>query len=453
MSFLSSIKITLLESDELKLELKSLSGTPSEKENISIIFNMLSNNKKYWVISSLFSLIILFSLFCYICLDILITNKYQKIFFSFFLFIIFIDLIPRYIVKSYQLSLISKYSTLINLLIYISSPITFFLGKTYSCILGKESHDNFRMTKNDIKAFIELQRVIDINEENNVEMDAYHELKNNNETDKNSSSFSPAKDDICLNRKMSLNEEEVKIMCSVLDIRDKKAINVMIPIDQTYSIDYDGKFNNEKLREIINKGYSRIPVYSNHDEYDIIGLIRIKQLLGINFSENKTLCEYNIQVRKPLVVHPNMALVDLLKEFRKGKSHMAFITENVEKIQNTLGLNRNNSIIDMGNDYLAFRQRKLKCQKILGMVTIEDVIESMFNIDINDEDDYERQRKQSNDNCNVNRIKKNISKENMSTGVSPGGNKLNSKKNQENNIFNEELPYAFSPKMNEDIIL
>ena len=411
---------------------------------------MLSNNKKYLVISSLLSLIIIFSYFAYLCLDLIISNKLKKIILLFFLFIIFIDLIPRYIVKSYQLSLISKYSKLIYLLIYISSPITFFLGKTYSFVLGKESHDNFRMTKNDIKAFIELQSDININEEDDIELDNYRELKYNNEVDKNSMSYSPTKDNNSLNRKMSLNEEEVKLMLSALDIRDKKAIDVMIPIDETFSIDYDEKINNEKLKEIIDKGYSRIPVYSYHDKYDIIGLIRIKQLLGINFSENKSLCQLNIQIRKPLVVHPSMAIIDLLKEFLKGKSHMAFITENVEKIQNTLGLNRNNSIIDMGNDCIAFRQRKLKCQKILGMVTLEDVIESMFNIEIYDEDDYERQRKQSNNISQINKINENKNNENI--GISPG-NRVNSKKNQENNIFNEELPYAFSPKMNEDIIL
>ena len=32
-------------------------------------------------------------------------------------------------------------------------------------------------------------------------------------------------------------------------------------------------------------------------------------------------------MKPPLVIHPNMTLIDLLREFRQGKSHMAFITE------------------------------------------------------------------------------------------------------------------------------
>ena len=453
------MKITLLESDELKLELKSLSGTPSEKENISIIFNMISPNNKYWVVSSLLSLMIFFLIIIYICLEIVISNKIKTIIISLFLFIIFLDLIPRYIVKSYQLTLISKYAKIIHILIYLVTPITFFLGKTYNYILGRETNDNFQMTKNDIKAFIELQRTKTLNEDNEIEVENNYELKFNNDNEQHSVSADLSKENNSLNNKMSLNEEEAKLMLSALDIRDKKAVDLMIPIEKTFSIDYDEKFDNEKLREITDKGYSRIPVYSYHDKNDIIGLIRIKQLLGINFSGNKSLCALNVEIRKPLVVHPSMAIIDLLKEFLKGKSHMAFITENVETIQKNFGLNRNNSLMDMNENCISFRQKKLKSQKkILGMVTLEDVMESMFGIQIYDEDDYERQRKLTMPSYKENLDKKNkegkqmVEMENQIDRVS-SENQFTSKKNQESNILVEDLPYAYSPKIKEDIII
>ena len=449
------MKITLLESDELKLELKSLSGTPNEKENISIILNMLSHNNKYWVVSSLLSLIIFLIVVIYICLDIITSDKIKTLIFSFFIFVIFLDLFPRYIVKSYQLNLISKSSKIIHTLIYSVTPVTFFLGKTYDFILGRESNDNFQMTKNDIKAFIELQKIKNFNEDNEVELENNYELKFNSEYEQHSLSFDLSRENNSLNHKMSLNEEEANLILSALDIRDKKAVDVMIPIEKTFSIDYDEKFDNEKLKEIIDKGYSRIPVYSYHDKNDIIGLIRIKQLLGINFSENKSLSALNVEIRKPLVVHPSMAIIDLLKEFLKGKSHMAFITENVEKIQKNLGLNRNNSVMNMGENGISF---KLKCQKkILGMVTIEDVIESMFNIQIYDEDDYERQRKLSmnskeNPN-NKNKEAKQIIEMEYQISGNGSENQLVYGNVQENIVLNEELPYGCSPKIKEDIII
>ena len=43
------------------------------------------------------------------------------------------------------------------------------------------------------------------------------------------------------------------------------------------------------IAEIIQKGYSRIPVFSCNNQNDLIGIVRIKQLLGLNFEKNKSL--------------------------------------------------------------------------------------------------------------------------------------------------------------------
>ena len=143
----------------MKLELKSISGDNTEKENISIIFEIMSNNNKYWVTTTLFSLVIISIIIIYICINLLINDNFKKIFICFILFLISLDLIPRYIVKTYNLSLIPYFFNLLKFLIYITSPITFFLGKIYSCILSNQSISNFKMNKKDIKAFIELQRI------------------------------------------------------------------------------------------------------------------------------------------------------------------------------------------------------------------------------------------------------------------------------------------------------
>jgi CBS domain containing-hemolysin-like protein len=83
--------------------------------------------------------------------------------------------------------------------------------------------------------------------------------------------------------------------------------------------------------------------------------------------------------------------MDLLKEFRLGKSHMAFVTENVENLEYRLGLNNKNNENNFG-----INKRKLSDSininnKILGIITIEDVIEKLFKFEILDEDDYEKQ--------------------------------------------------------------
>lgn len=241
-----------------------------------------------------------------------------------------------------------------------------------------------RFINNDLKALIELHTY------NSLEKLKSEEHHNEEVYDK---------------EKMGLIDEQANLMISALEMKEKKVIELMIPMRNIFMIDYDDVLDSFKLNLILDKGYSRIPVYTNHNKNDIQGLLRIKQLIGIDFDKNKSLRQFGIELRKPIVISPRLNVLDLLKEFRKGKSHMAFITEQVEDLQNKFGLNAANSINDfsllnnsvMGNDH----QKKNiygKNIKILGIITIEDVIEKMTNLDILDEDDYENTMKQNNMN-------------------------------------------------------
>jgi len=117
----------------------------------------------------------------------------------------------------------------------------------------------------------------------------------------------------------------------------------------------------------------------------------LKDILGIDFDNYESIKDKGINLRKPLVIHPDMNLLDLLKEFRKGKSHMAFITEEVEAIQKKLGLNKSNSVIPASILKMDKNTFNVKA-KILGIITLEDVIEEMINIDIKDEDDWDKEK-------------------------------------------------------------
>ncbi len=405
----------------------------------------MSNSNKYWVTTTLFSLVIISVIFIYICINILINDNFKKIIICFILFLIFLDLIPRYIVKSYNLSLIPNCLSLIRFLIYITSPITFLLGKIYSCILSNQSISNFKMNKKDIKAFIELQRMKTEQESDPIRNVSDTELSFNEIADEKLNNTISNE----IDKKLALNEEEANLMLSALDMREKKVEDVMIPLEKVFTIDYDEVINEQKLKEIIQKGYSRIPVFSFNNQNDLIGIVRIKQLLGLNFEKNKSLSDLNIKIRKPIVVHPNIPIIDLLKLFLNGRSHMAFITDNVEKIQYCYGLDRNNSIMDM-NDIQNFRRRNISSNSsILGIVTLEDVIEHIYGIKINDEDDYDNEKKQKmklkNQSKNLHGISGN--RDNLRISY---GNPFDDKKN----FLIDDLPYNNSSnKLDNNIII
>ena len=408
----------------------------------------MSNNNRYWVSTTLFTLDIISIIIIYICINFLITGNIIKEIICIILFLIILDLIPRFIVKTYNLSLIPNFLKFIKFLIYITSPITFFLGKIYSCILSNQSISNFKMNKKDIKAFIELQRIKKEADTEGIRNPSDTELSFNEIMEEKLSNINKPNE---IDKKLALNEEEANLMLSALDMREKKVEDVMIPIEKVFSIDYDEIINEKKLKEIIQKGYSRIPVFSCNNQNDLIGIVRIKQLLGLNFEKNKSLNDLKIKIRKPIIVHPNIPIIDLLKSFLNGRSHMAFITDNVEKVQYCYGYDRNNSIMDM-SDIQNYRRRNISSNSspILGIVTLEDVIEHIYGININDEDDYDKEKKQK---MKMNNQGKSLPrgsdiKDNINSKISYG-NPFDDKKR----FLIDDLPYNNSSNKMENIII
>ena len=202
-----------------------------------------------------------------------------------------------------------------------------------------------------------------------------------------------AKDDIPKpSDKMGLGQLEANLMISALEIKEKKVVEIMININDIYSIKFEEPIDKKKVAEILEKGFSRIPVFRNDDKNDLVGILRIKQLINVDFNLRKSIKDLGIRLKNPIVIPPTMTLVNLLREFRGGKSHMAFITEQVELLQYKLGLTRNNSLaFNMKYNETFEEANKIK---ILGIVTLEDVIEQIFNLEIMDEEDYEKSKRQ-----------------------------------------------------------
>lgn len=392
---MSGLTVGYLSIDDLVLELKSKNGTDEEKYYASTVCPILE--KKHWLLVTLLISNAAAMEALPLLLDRLVP-EYLAIIISVSLVLFFGEVIPQAICTGPdQIKIASRVSPMTKTLMWILYPIAYPIAKLLDYLLGEHHKSRFQNT--DLKSLIELHTFNALEQINLL----HSKEKEIPQKKKNIKDMYPIAEYPEVNIEMQnmhgkamdddyenygLTEEQANLMISAIEMNKKNAIDVMIPIDKTFMINYDEVLDQIKLNLILEKGYSRIPVYANDNPNDIIGLVRMKQLIGMDINTRKSMHQLGIQIKKPLVIGPNINLLELLREFKKGKSHMAFITEQVEDLQNKLGLNRSNSIsLNLGKKGPNIFNPSIK---ILGIVTLEDVIEKMINTEIYDEDDYEQ---------------------------------------------------------------
>mmetsp|Transcript_3499 Transcript_3499/g.3251 ORF Transcript_3499/g.3251 Transcript_3499/m.3251 type:complete len:185 (+) Transcript_3499:650-1204(+) len=131
----------------------------------------------------------------------------------------------------------------------------------------------------------------------------------------------------------------------------------MIDIGKVYCLSSDLILTKGMLKSITQKGHSRVPIYYKNNPQEIIGILLMKNLVGID--ENCTIESSGIKLKEAMFVKQETTILDMLNMLQQQNKHMAFVTEGGNK-------------------------------KIIGIITMEDVLEAILNAEILDEDDYDR---------------------------------------------------------------
>ncbi len=155
--------------------------------------------------------------------------------------------------------------------------------------------------------------------------------------------------------KSELDADEVEIMKSTLMLSNKRVSEIMTPIDQTYWLTRNTIIDARKIDEIKEKGYSRIPVLSSNLE-KCHGVILIKDLIDMDFDE-KPMPVKDLELHIPTVIGSRTALDTMFRKFITAKSHLMPIE---------------------------------KDDKIIGIATIEDLLEEILGHEIADETDHKK---------------------------------------------------------------
>ncbi|XP_078095372.1 metal transporter CNNM4-like isoform X2 [Mustelus asterias] len=160
-----------------------------------------------------------------------------------------------------------------------------------------------------------------------------------------------------------LEADELNMIQGALELRSKTVADVMTPIRDCFMVAADAVLDFGTMSEIMETGYTRIPVYEQ-EQSNIVDILYVKDLAFVDPDDCVPLKTITKFYSHPLhFVFYDTRLDTMLEEFKKGKSHLAI----VQKV-NSEG---------EGDPFY----------EVLGLVTLEDVIEEIIKSEILDESD------------------------------------------------------------------
>lgn len=187
-------------------------------------------------------------------------------------------------------------------------------------------------------------------------------------------------------------EEDERIMIhNIFRFSDLQVNEIMIDRTMMFSIDVTMSLQ-EAAREIVNRGYSRIPVYEEKPDH-MIGILYSKDILKAKLSDDSSIGVKDL-IRPVMFVPETMLLDDLLREFQKEKVHIALVADEHGGIS---GLITIEDILEeiVGEIYDETDNEKIMIRKISeqksivrGETEIEAVNEAM-QLNLSEKEDYE----------------------------------------------------------------
>ncbi len=147
-----------------------------------------------------------------------------------------------------------------------------------------------------------------------------------------------------------LDRQERALLANVLRLRETTADDVMIPRADIIAMRADVTLE-DALAQIRSEGHSRLPVYGEQLD-DILGMVHIKDVFA--YVGRPDAFKLSAILRRPLMVAPQIPVLDLLLQMRQARMHLALVVDEYGGID--------------------------------GLVTIEDLVETITG-DISDEHD------------------------------------------------------------------
>jgi putative hemolysin len=209
--------------------------------------------------------------------------------------LIFGEITPKIVAKTYSKKISGIVIGPIYVLSIIALPIIkllMFITKIISRMMGVDiKHENLMITEEEIKSYINVGEAEGI-----------------------------------------IEEEEREMIHSIIEFGDTTAKEVMTPRTSIFMLDAESTID-EVWDDIIQSGYSRIPVYGE-DLDEILGILYVKDLMILAKKGTTDIPIKNV-LREAYFVPDTKSIVEILNEFRSKQVHMAIV---LDEYGGTVGL-------------------------------------------------------------------------------------------------------------------
>ena len=379
---MSGLTVGYLSIDMLILEIKLNNGTEQEKIYANKIKKIIEDH--HWILVTL----LLCNAFACEAMPLLLdklVNEMMAIVVSVTVLLFVGEIVPQALCTGpNQMKIAAFLAPFTYSLMIITYPLSFPIAKFMDCVVGL--HGKTRFCNSDLKSVIELH---------------VKEFKGN------------------------LTPQQMGYFTGFLDIMNKKVGELMLPVEKAFKIDYKYKIDKINLDRLVETGYSRIPIYQG-DSNNLIGILRMKDLVGVDTLLQKSLNELDINISSAIHVSESTFILDLFEKFKSGKSKMAFIhkdeidekllpdneieEEKEEKVKENNIIEVKEPLLDDKNEEdkkedknedkkeekkeekkidTQKAEKNIKMSPIVGIITLEDLIETWLQIHILDEENYE----------------------------------------------------------------
>jgi metal transporter CNNM len=335
---MSGLTVGLLSIDPLELEIKVAKGTEEERKMAKRIQEVVANHHLLLVTLLLGNACAMESL------PILLDKMFAEVLsvlISVTFVLIFGEVLPQaFCTGPNQLKIAYRMVPLVKAVKFVLFPISWPIAKALDKLLGHEEGKRFQV--DELKALIELHQTTGVEE-------SYDTV---------------------------LQGGQVKIIHGAIDIATKKVIDHMIHEEMIYSISEDALLDRNTIENIINSGFSRVPVHAKDNKKKILGILYSKRLATVK--KNTQLRQSGISYKAPVYIRPENTLYELMEIFKQRSCNMVFVVASLQG--ETIREQLRRTVIHEEHP------------EISGLITLQDVVDELLSEDFSDRPDLETVR-------------------------------------------------------------